>query len=307
MAKSLYEILGVPKTASQEDIAKAYREKAKKLHPDLRPGDKAAEEAFKDVSRAYEILKDPEKRAKYDRGEIDEQGQERPTFRYRDFAGGPGSDRYAGQAGFEDIFDIEDLFGDFFSTRRRTGGGRMRMARRGTDVRYRMPVDFVTAARGGSRRLTLADGSSIDLTIPAGVETGQVLRLKGKGEAGINGGPPGDALIEITVTPHPFFRREGRDILLDLPITIDEAVLGARVEVPTLDGRVKVAVPPGSSSGKTLRLKGKGIRTRGGTGDQLVRLKIVLPPRIDSELKAFMREWRTKHAYDPRAKMREMA
>ncbi|RMF73083.1 MAG: J domain-containing protein [Alphaproteobacteria bacterium] len=307
MAKSLYEILGVPKTASQEEIAKAYREKAKKLHPDLRPGDKAAEEAFKDVSRAYEILKDPEKRAKYDRGEIDEQGQERPTFRYRDFASGPGGDRYAGQAGFEDIFDIEDLFGDFFSARRRGGGARMRMARRGADVRYRMPVDFVTAARGGSRRLTLADGSSIDLTIPAGVETGQVLRLKGKGEPGIEGGPPGDALIEITVTPHPFFRREGRDILLDLPITIDEAVLGGKVEVPTLDGRVKVTVPPGSSSGKTLRLKGKGIRTRAGTGDQLVRLKIVLPEHIDPELKSFMKEWRSKHAYDPRAKMREVA
>ncbi len=307
MAKSLYEILGVPKTASQEEITKAYREKAKKLHPDLRPGDKTAEEAFKNVSRAYEILKDPEKRAKYDRGEIDEQGQERPTFRYRDFAAGPGGDRYAGQAGFENIFDIEDIFSDFFSARRRARSGGMRMARRGADIRYRMPVDFVTAARGGSRRLTLADGSSIDLTIPAGVETGQVLRLEGKGEPGIDGGPPGDALIEITVTPHPFFRREGRDILLDLPITIDEAVLGAKVEVPTLDGRVKVKVPPGSSSGRTLRLKGKGIHTRGGTGDQLVRLRIVLPERIDPALKSFMQDWRSKHAYDPRAKMRETA
>ncbi|GIX16900.1 MAG: molecular chaperone DnaJ [Rhodothalassiaceae bacterium] len=307
MARSLYDILGVPKTASQEEIAKAYREKAKKLHPDLHPGDKKAEEEFKDVSRAYEILKDPEKRAKYDRGEIDEQGQERPAFRYRDFAGGPGHDRYAGGAAFEDLFDIEDLFGDFFSARRGTRGARMRMARRGADVRYRMPVDFVTAARGGSRRLTLADGSTIDLTIPPGVETGHVLRLKGRGEPGIDGGPPGDALIELVVAPHPFFRREGRDVVLELPITIDEAVLGAKVEVPTLDGRVKVTVPAGSSSGRTLRLKGKGIRTRTGTGDQLVRLKIVLPERIDPELKTFMEEWRKRHAYDPRAKMRETA
>ncbi len=301
-----YEILGVASDASQEEIARAYREKAKKLHPDLHPGDKSAEEEFKQVSQAYELLKDPERRARYDRGEIDETGQERPHFRYRDFAGGPGADRYASSAGFEDFADVGDIFSEFFGARAgRARGGRMRMPRRGADVRYRMTVDFLTAARGGERRLALADGGEVDLKIPAGVESGQVLRLKGRGEPGVDGGPSGDALVEIKVAPHPVFRREGRDIVMDLPITIDEAVLGARVEVPTLDGRVRLKVPKGSSCGRVLRLKGRGVRTKGGVGDQLVRLKIVLPETIDPELESFMRKWHNDHAHDPRAGMME--
>ncbi len=301
-----YEILGVKRDASQEEITRAYRERAKKLHPDLHPGDKQAEEEFKQLSQAYELLKDPQTRARYDRGEIDETGQERPHFHYRDFAGGPGGDRYASSAGFEDFADVGDIFSEFFASRRGAPRGeRRRMPRRGAHVRYRVTVDFLTAARGGQRHLALADGSEVDLKIPAGIESGQVLRLKGKGEPGIEGGPPGDALIEVVVAPHPVFRREGRDIVMDLPITLDEAVLGARVEVPTLDGRVRVKVPKGSSCGKVLRLKGKGIRAGGGTGDELVRLKIVLPDRVDPELETFMQKWRKNHAYDPRAEMME--
>ena len=304
MSRDPYEVLGVGKAASQDEIRKAYRKLAKELHPDLNPGNAKAAERFKEVASAYDLLSDPEKRGRYDRGEIDASGAERPQQRYyRDFADTGGARQYQTSAGFEDLGDASDLFADLFG--RRAGGGRT-FSMPGPDAHYRLEVDFLEAAKGGKRRITLPDGQTLDLTIPEGVADGQVLRLKGKGGPGVGGGPPGDALVEITVNPHPSFTRQGDDVLMELPISIDEAVLGGKVEVPTISGRVSVTVPKGASSGQTLRLRGKGIRKSSGHGhgDQLVKLRIVMPPNIDGELQAFIEGWRKQHAYDPRAEMR---
>ncbi|MFP3942529.1 MAG: DnaJ C-terminal domain-containing protein [Alphaproteobacteria bacterium] len=293
-----YKILGVARDASQEDIRKAYRKLAKELHPDLHPGDKEAESRFKKVSVAYNLLKDPEQRARYDRGEIDASGAERyDQGFYRPYAEADETGRYTTSAGFGDFEDISDLFEGLF-TRRRGHAPDMR----GRDMRYQLEVDFLDAVNGAKRRITLPDGNALDLAIPAGTRDGAVLRLKGKGGPGMGKGPPGDALVEIGVRPHRFFRREGNDIVMDLPVTVDEAVLGARVEVPTVSGRVSMKVPRGANTGDVLRLKGKGVKPpRGAAGDQRVILKVMLPKRIDSELESFMEEWRGKHQYDPRA------
>lgn len=298
-----YSVLGVARNASDAEIRKAYRKLAKKLHPDLHPGDKAAEERFKAVSAAYELLGDPERRARFDRGEIDASGAERPEQRfYRSYADADGGGRYYTASGFEDLSDVSDIFAEMFGRRRRGRGG---FDLRGQDVRYRLDVDFLDAANGARRRITLPDGKEIDLAIPPGVESGKVLRLKGEGAPGIGKGPPGDALIEIGVRPHAFFRRDGRDIILDLPIAIDEAILGAQVEVPTIAGRVRMTVPKGSSTGDVLRLRGRGVKDRSGrVGDQKVILKIEAPPQVDQELEDFMRSWRERHRYDPRRGMR---
>jgi len=305
MAEDLYSVLGVAKNASAADITKAYRKLAKKLHPDLNPGDKAAEEKFKQVSQAYSILNDPEKRGKYDRGEIDASGQERPEARYyREYAGGPEGARYHSTAGFEDIGAFSDLFGDMFAGGGMRGGRGARFSMRGQDAQYRLNVGFLDAVNGTKQRITLPDGGTLDVAIPAGVSEGQVLRLKGKGMPGMGEGPPGDALVEICVEPHPVFKREGNDITVEVPISLDEAVLGGKVEVPTIGGRVSVTVPPGSNSGQTLRLKGRGVR---GKGDQLVRLSVVLPEKIDDDLKSFAEEWRKTHGYDPRRRLKEQA
>jgi DnaJ-class molecular chaperone len=311
MAEDLYSVLGVPKTASAGDITKAYRKLAKKLHPDLNPGDKAAEEKFKKITAAYDILGDAEKRGRYDRGEIDASGQERPQQHYyREYAGGQDGARYRSTAGFEDIGAFSDLFGDLFGERggmREGGRGGARFSMRGPDAQYRLEVDFLDAVNGTKTRITLPDGGTLDVAIPAGVTDGQVLRLKGKGGPGIGEGEPGDALIEISVRPHPVFKREGDDIIVEVPITFDEAVLGGKVEVPTIGGRVFATVPPGSNTGQTLRLKGRGIKTKSGTGDQLVKLSVVLPERIDDDLKGFAETWREAHRYDPRRKLKEQA
>lgn len=311
MAEDLYSVLGVAKTASAADITKAYRKLAKKLHPDLNPGDKAAEDKFKQIAHAYSILSDEEKRGRYDRGEIDASGQERPQQRYyREYAGGEDGARYRSTAGFEDIGAFSDLFGDLFGEQGGMRGARggTRFSRRGQDAQYRLDIDFLDAVKGAKQRITLPDGATLDVTIPPGVSDGQVLRLKGKGHAGMGEGGPGDALVEIGVKPHPLFRREGNDIVLDLPITFDEAVLGGKVEVPTISGRVFATVPPGSNTGQTLRLKGRGIKPKSGpAGDQLVKLTVVLPDRIDDDLKNFAEEWRKSHAYDPRRKHKEQA
>ncbi len=302
MAEDLYAVLGVARGASQDEIRKAYRRLAKELHPDFNPGDKKAEERFKKVSAAYEILGDPEKRARYDRGEIDETGAEKPTYRsYRDFAETGAGERYHAGRGFEDFADIGDIFSDLFGRARRRAG-----PMRGPDIRYHLAVDFLDAVRGGTKRVVLPDGSALDVRIPAGVESGQIIRLRGKGGPGYEGGPPGDALVEIEVRPHPLFLREGNDIRIELPITIDEAVLGGKVEVPTIDGTVRMTIPKGASSGRVLRLRGKGVPDprSGKRGDQFVRLEIVLPERIDPELETFMRKWRETHRYDPRARLR---
>ncbi len=270
MAEDLYSILGVAKTASAADITKAYRKLAKKLHPDLNPGDTVAEDKFKQISHAYSILKDPEQRGKYDRGEIDASGQERPQQQYyREYAGGPEGARYHSSAGFEDIGAFSDLFGDMFGGAAgmrggRRGGGQFSM--RGQDAQYHLDISFLDAVNGTKQRITLPDGGTLDVTIPAGVSEGQVLRLKGKGMPGLGEGPPGDALVEVGVKPHPVFRREGNDIVVELPISFDEAVLGGKVEVPTIGGRVMATVPAGSNTGQTLRLKGRGREVEGRQG-----------------------------------------
>ena len=311
MADDLYSILGVAKTASAEDITKAYRKLAKKLHPDLNPGDKVAEEKFKTITAAYDILGDEKKRGRYDRGEIDASGQEKPQQRYyREYAGGEDGQRYSSSAGYEDIGAFSALFGDLFGERggMRGGGGGRRFAMRGQDAQYRLDVDFLDAVNGTKTRITLPDGGTLDVTIPAGVSDGQVLRLKGKGNPGVGGAEPGGALIEIGVKPHPVFKREGDDIPVEVPITFDEAVLGGKIEVPTIGGRVFATVPPGSNTGQTLRLKGRGIKAKGGaSGDQLVKLTVMLPERIDDDLKSFAERWRESHRYDPRRKLKEQA
>lgn len=296
MAKDPYAVLGVAKTASADDIKKAYRKLVKQLHPDLHPGDKKAADRFKDVAAAYDIVGDADKRAKFDKGEIDESGQERPQQRYyRDYADEGGARQYQSARGFADLGEFSDLFGDFF-------GGGAGGPPRGQHVHYRLEVDFMTAATGGQQRITMPDGKQLGVTIPEGVTDGQTLRLKGLGHPGPADAPPGDALIEIHIRPHPHFERRGDDIVSELVIGLDEAVLGGKVEAPTISGRVMVVIPKGASSGQSLRLKGKGIKGKGGVaGDHLIRLKIVLPKVIDDELSSFMQAWREKHAYDPRS------
>lgn len=318
MAEDLYAALGVARTATAEEIRKAYRKIAKSSHPDLNPGDKAAEARFKAAQAAYDILGDAEKRGRYDRGEIDASGQERAQQQsWRRYADADpdthGAARYHSDAGYADFADLSDVFADLFERggrgRTRAGGpgdgpgdGGLRM--RGPDRRYHLEVEFLDAARGATRRLSMPDGGTLDVTIPAGVADGTVLRLRGKGAPGIGGGPAGDALVELAVRPHPRFRREGDDVVLDLPVTIDEAALGGRVDVPTIGGTVRMTVPKGSNTGDVLRLKGKGVARTGGAGDQRVVLRVVMPDTVDAELEAFLKTWREKHRYDPRAALR---
>jgi len=304
MNKDLYQVLGVARNASQDEIRKAYRKLAKELHPDLNPGNAKATDRFKEVSAAYEILGDAAKRARYDRGEIDASGAERAqhTF-YREYADAGGARPYYTTAGFEDFEDISDLFSDLFGRR---GTGRRAAWVPGRDVNYRLEVDFLDAVNGAKRRITLPDGQALDLSIPAGTKDGTILRLKGKGATGRGGGPAGDALVEVSVRPHSVFKRDGDDIVIELPITLDEAVLGGKVEVPTVSGRVTMTVPKGVNTGDILRLKGKGVKPpRRPAGDQRVVIKVVLPETIDGDLEKFMASWRERHRYDPRVKLRE--
>lgn len=296
MADDPYTVLGVPRGATDDQIRKAYLKLVKELHPDVNPS-KAAEERFKKVTSAHDILGDPERRRQFDTGEIDASGEPRRP-QWRPHAGaGAGARGRAG--GFEDFGDI---FSDIFSGGGRAGTRGTGFATRGRDVRYTLDVDFLEAVQGAKKRVTLPEAGVLDLTVPEGVTDGQVLRLRGRGEPGLAGGETGDALVEIRIRPHRDFHREGDDIHLDLPITIDEAVLGGKVEVPTATGRVQLTVPKGTSSGQVLRLKGKGVRngTTGATGDQLVTVHIVLPETIDEGLSYFLSEWRQKHRYDPR-------
>ena len=303
MTDNLYDILGVQKRATDDEIRRAFRKLAKENHPDLHPDNKAAAERFKKITNANEILSDPDKRRQYDAGEIDGRGeQRRPQWRHT--AGGPGSPggpraRTQGGSAFDDM-GFSDIFSDVF------GGGRgdpraRNFAARGQDLRYTLEVDFIEAVTGGKKRVTLPDGGTLDLAVPEGVTDGQTLRLKGKGGPGQKGSDHGDALVEIKVRPHPQFKRQGDDILIEIPISIDEAVLGAKIEVPTISGRVHLSIPKGTSSGKTLRLKGKGVRSRPGAepGDELVTIRIVLPDTIDESLSYFFSEWRQKNGYDP--------
>jgi DnaJ-class molecular chaperone len=300
MSDDPYAALGVAKTATAEEVRKAYKKIAKESHPDLNPGDPKAAARFKAASAAHDLLKDPERRRRFDAGEIDASGQERPERRfYREYAEGPEA-TYHTSRGFEDFGDYSDVFADLFGQRARGGRGGEGLRMRGADAHYTLTVGFLEAVRGGTRRITMPDGSLLDVKIPQGLADGQTLRLRGTGGAGIGGAEAGDALVTVTVEPHEFFVREGDDILVELPITFDEAVLGGKVEVPTIDGRVALTIPKGASSGRVFRLRGKGVKRGGRHGDQLVTLKIVAPPAIDSELEAFFKGWRERHAYDPR-------
>jgi DnaJ-class molecular chaperone len=306
MAQTPYEVLGVKPDASAPDIRKAYRKLAKELHPDLNPGKPETEARFKTVTAAYDLISDADKRARYDRGEIDESGAERPQYSYRPHAEGAQGWKY-GPEGAMDPADLEDLFA-MFGSGGRTGGTRrgrgQGFAMPGGDRLYTLTVDFVEAAAGAKKRLSLAPDNSLDVTIPPGLEEGQVLRLKGKGDPGVGGGPAGDALIEVHVAPHAFFRRERDNVLIELPVSLAEAVLGARVSVPTVTGPVMMTIPKGSDSGAQLRLRGKGIQRRnsatGGEGDQIVTLKVVIGDSGDAELATFLDAWAKQHPSDPR-------
>lgn len=306
MARDPYEVLGVERTASQDDIQKAFRQQAKKLHPDLNPGNKEAEKKFKDISAAYEVIGDKEKRARYDRGEIGPDGTEQQQQRqyYRDYATAGAENPYQSAEGFADFGDAEDIFSQFFSRRGGGGGGARQFRMRGQNAQYSMEVDFLDAVNGTATQIKLPNGPALDVKIPPGTRDGQTLRLKGKGMPGIGGGEPGDALIEVHVRPHAFFTRDGDDIRLDLPITLREAVLGGKVNVPTPKGPVTATLPENSSSGKVLRLKGRGVPKRGGgNGDVYVTLRIVLPESPDEELKAFVQDWKADATQNPRSKM----
>jgi DnaJ-class molecular chaperone len=295
--KNPYEVLGVAATASADDIQKAYRKLAKKLHPDLNPGDKTAEEKFKEVAGAYDLLSDAEKRKRFDAGEIDASGAERPQHHfYRDFASANDSHPYADHSGYADFVDSDDALAELLRRSERA-----RANRRGPDLHYRLPITFADSITGASQRLTLPDGGTLDVTIPPGLVDGQVIRLKGKGAPGFGTGGPGDALIEVEVLPDNRFTREGDDISLELPISLSEAVLGGRIRVPTPTGDVTMAVPKGSNTGTKMRLKGKGApRHGGGHGDQFVKLKVVLPKPTDPELEAFVAQWDKGKAFNPR-------
>jgi DnaJ-class molecular chaperone len=298
-----YAALGLTKSASDADLKKAYRKIARSCHPDLKPDDRKAEEKFKKASAAYDLLKDPETRAKFDRGEVDASGAERPQQQqyYRDYAEAPGNPYRSGQ-GFEGHDDMSDIFADFLRQRGQEGARFQNRGfdARGADQRYMLTVPFLDAVRGGKAQITLPDGSAIEVKIPEGTTDGQTIRLRGKGAPGHGRGPAGDALVTLTVTQHPIFERDGNDILMTLPITLDEAVLGGKVATPTINGTVNLSVPKGTTSGQILRLRGRGVK---GHGDQLVTFSIASPPKIDAALAEFMEGWRKSNAYDPRKGM----
>ncbi len=304
----LYSQLGVARNADEAAIKKAYRKLAKELHPDRNKDNPKASERFSKVTQAYDILTDTDKRAQYDRGEIDEDGNPKAPFGFG--TGGGGFRRGAGQGGSFDAAggeapDLSDLFEGLFggSNGRQQRGpfggfGRSGPPPRGADVAYRLPVSFEDAARLADQRVTLSSGKTVDIKLPRGVEEGTKIRLGGQGQPGQGGN--GDAIVTIAIQPHRFFRREGDDVRLDLPVTLDEAVLGATVKVPTVDGAVMMGIPKGSSSGRVLRLKGKGFTGRSGArGDQLVTLQVELP-KDDAELERFVTQWSGKGQGNPR-------
>jgi DnaJ-class molecular chaperone len=314
-----YQVLGVAKTASADDIKAAYRRLAKQYHPDLNPGRPDIELKFKEVNAAHSLLSDADKRARFDRGEIDANGNERPDRHFRRAYGGAenrnqrqgastgGASRKSG------LFDEEgdDPFADFFgSAKRRYGagaaGGGSGTKIKGSDVNYSVSIPFIDACLGAKRRLELTSGRTIDIAIPLGARDQSKLRLKGQGLPGLGGGAAGDALVEVHVEPHPFFVRKGEDIHLELPISLAEAILGAVVKVPTLDGQVALKIPKGSNSGATLRLKGKGVPgSDSERGDQYVKLVVMLPEKPDADLTSFIEGWSKNRGYDVRRRFNE--
>lgn len=310
-----YTVLGVPKSAGADEIKKAFRTLAKKFHPDQNKTDPKAKEKFAEANSAYEILGDEKKRGQFDRGEIDAEGKPRfqgfegfgggrrrpaggsQDFEYNFGGGAAGGPRGGGG------FDPADIFADFF------GGGRGRKRPQapshGEDIQGSVTVSLSEAAQGASARVALSNGRMLDVTIPAGIEDGKQIRLRGQGNPGGPGGMPGDALVTVRIAKHPYFRVEGRDLRLDLPITLYEAVLGGKVQVPTLGGAVEMNLPPGSNSGRILRLRGKGLPATGAApvGDLLVTLRVTLPEKTDGEFEELMRKWRSQTPYDPRKDM----
>ena len=299
-----YTVLGLAKTASAAEIKSAFRKLAKKYHPDQSKEPKA-KERFAEIGQAYEILGDEKKRAAFDRGEIDAEGKPR-TPQFEGFGAGAGAgagnfrnfDFGAGDPAGGRNFD-PDIFAEMF------GGGMRSRARpptRGEDVAVSATVPLAQVATGGEVRVTLSTGKTLDVSVPLGFDDGKAIRLRGQGEPGQRNGPPGDALVTLHYAPHPLFKVEGRDLRLDLPIALYEAVLGAKVRAPTLSGAVEIAVAAGTSSGRVLRLRGKGLPGAGDTspGDLLVTLRIALPPQEDSALADLMRQWRDEKPYDPR-------
>ncbi|MDX1541188.1 MAG: J domain-containing protein [Geminicoccaceae bacterium] len=317
-----YRILNLRRDASAAEIKSAYRRLAKELHPDRNPGDQRAEQRFREVGQAYEILSDPEKRQAFDRGLIDGDGKPRAGFNFG-FGGGGGGDA-RGRSGFESIFekafgggfswgpgaggaagqqDLNSAFEELLKGRQsgRPGGGAGNRTLRGADLRSRVEVDFMTAARGGRERVTLKNGRVLEVDLPPGTHEGQVLRLRGQGHPSPSGGPAGDALVEIRIRPHPRFRRSGHDLHVDLPVSLSEALLGAKVKVPTIDGAVRVSIAPGANSGQTLRLRGKGLaHGNGSRGDQLVRLVVMLPDATDRQALNALRRVAEEHPYEVR-------
>jgi DnaJ-class molecular chaperone len=306
-----YEVLGLAKSASAAEVKSAFRKLAKKFHPD-QSKESRAKERFAEVSSAYEIVGDEKKRAAYDRGEIDADGKPRaPQFEGFGFGRRPGAGAGGEFHGFN--FDVggdpaaragfeADILSELFGGRM---GGRGRAPSRGEDVAVSVNVPLAMAVGGGSARVALPTGKTLDVAIPAGVEDGKQIRLRGQGRPGGRNAAAGDAIVTIHYAPHPLFKVEGRDLKLDLPITLYEAVLGAKVRTPTLSGEVEIAIPPGTSSGRVLRLRGKGLPASGDTpaGDLLATLRIAMPTQEDADLAALMRRWRDEKPYDPRAGM----
>ncbi len=313
-----YEVLGVSRSASAEEIKKAYHKQAKLYHPDRNAGDRKAEAKLKEANAAYDILGDKDKRHRFDAGEIDASGQER-VYNYQNYRPHSGSTkRGAGAKRWfdENDFSTEDILNDLFGGGKRGRGGFGGFAgmgmggesgedtlRPGKDVNYTLKIPFIEAALGGKRSIQLAGGKEVALTIPPGTTNGAKLRLKGQGVSARTGGAAGDAYITITVDPHPLFRREGDDINCEVPVALNEAVLGATIRVPTLTGLVDVKVPKNSNTGTVLRLRGKGVPRAGGeAGDQYVRLKVVLPDEPDDNLISFLQKWSSASGFNPRKK-----
>jgi DnaJ-class molecular chaperone len=297
MIKTPYEILGVAASASQDEIKNAYRTLAKKLHPDLNPGNKDAEKRFKEISGAYELIGTPESRAKFDRGEIDERqrqsaegqraGRGGPFYRETQQDGG----RYSHAFGGMDDDLLRSIFGQM--------GGQQ--SGKGQDALYRMDVDFKDAMLGTEREITLPSGKRLRVKIPGGVDSGAKLRFPGFGSPGSGNAPAGDAFVELNVRPSALFKRVGSDLEVELPISFSEAVLGAEVKAPTIDGSVLLKIPPGVSSGARLRIAGKGVPVAGKRGDQFVSIKILVPPNVDADFKTAVESWSKRQAFDPRA------
>lgn len=308
-----YTVLGVSHTSTDDEIKSAYRNLAKKFHPDVNPGKKDIEQKFKEINAAYDILGDTDKRAKFDRGEMDSGGNERQQ-QYQQWR----SNRSRGAEASGDFADFvaEDIFADLFGGTRARGTrftgnwgvgedpfAAAKQRSRGSDIQQALHVSFVEAAMGGRKRVSLPSGKTIEVAVPPGTENGRKLRLKGQGQGGQREGSAGDAIIEIHVEPHPFFTAKGQDIHLELPVTFYEASLGAAVTTPTLEGPVEIKIPKGSNSGTVLRLRGKGIPDpQGARGDQYVKLKVILPDPSDESFTKFAEKWAQNHPYDPRKK-----